>query len=76
MTLFGITVRNSIMLLSHDQHMVREEGCDWNLEIAVRGARERFVPILIRPWSRASGSFPWRSRAARRGGRSRARWRP
>jgi CzcA family heavy metal efflux pump len=46
-TLFGITTRNSIMLLSHFEHLVRAEGCAWGLSTAVRGARERFVPILM-----------------------------
>jgi Cu/Ag efflux pump CusA len=46
-TLFGITTRNSIMLLAHYEHLVRAEDCAWNLETAVRGARERFVPIVM-----------------------------
>lgn len=46
-TLFGITMRNSIMLISHYQHLVRAEGAAWGLETAVRGATERLVPILM-----------------------------
>jgi CzcA family heavy metal efflux pump len=46
-TLFGITTRNSIMMLSHFQHLVVHEGAPWNLETALRGARERFVPIVM-----------------------------
>jgi len=46
-TVFGITTRNSIMLLSHYEHLVRFEGCEWNLATAVRGAHERFSPILM-----------------------------
>ncbi|MBM4228204.1 MAG: efflux RND transporter permease subunit, partial [Gammaproteobacteria bacterium] len=46
-TLFGITVRNSIMLVSHYDHLVRVEGCAWNLETALRGARERLPAILM-----------------------------
>lgn len=46
-TLFGITMRNSIMLISHYQHLVRAEGMAWGLEAAVRGAVERLVPILM-----------------------------
>lgn len=46
-TLFGITVRNSIMLLSHYDHLVQVEGQPWNWETAVRGASERLSPILM-----------------------------
>ncbi len=46
-TLFGITVRNSIMLVSHYEHLVQREGCAWNLDTALRGARERLPAILM-----------------------------
>jgi CzcA family heavy metal efflux pump len=46
-TLFGITLRNSIMLVSHFQHLVDVEGLEWNLETAIRGAQERLPSILI-----------------------------
>ncbi|MDT0636013.1 efflux RND transporter permease subunit [Spectribacter hydrogenooxidans] len=46
-TLFGITVRNSIMLASHYQHLVADEGLPWNAETARRGARERLTAILV-----------------------------
>lgn len=46
-TLFGISARNSIMLVSHFEHLVAEEGCAWNPETALRGATERFVPIMM-----------------------------
>ena len=36
-TLFGITLRNSIMLVSHYQHLVEVEGLPWNAETALRG---------------------------------------
>ncbi|WP_417510635.1 efflux RND transporter permease subunit [Methylophaga sp.] len=46
-TLFGITLRNAIMLVSHYQYMVKEEGAAWNLDTAIRGAQERLPSILI-----------------------------
>ena len=46
-TLFGITVRNSIMLLSHYQHLVEVEGKNWNMETVILGAQERLPSILM-----------------------------
>ncbi|WP_230990616.1 efflux RND transporter permease subunit [Bathymodiolus platifrons methanotrophic gill symbiont] len=46
-TLFGITVRNSIMLLSHYQYLVEQEGLAWNLATALKGAQERLPSILM-----------------------------
>jgi len=46
-TLFGITVRNSIMLLSHYQHLLESEGKVWHLETALAGAQQRLPSILM-----------------------------
>lgn len=46
-TLFGITVRNSIMLVSHYQYLVHKEGLPWDLSTAIRGAQERLPSILM-----------------------------
>ncbi len=46
-TLFGITIRNSIMLVSHYQYLVEEEGLPWNLDVAIQGAQERLPSILM-----------------------------
>ncbi len=46
-TLFGITVRNSIMLVSHYKYLVEEEGLEWNLQTAIQGAQERLPSILM-----------------------------
>lgn len=46
-TLFGITVRNSIMLLSHYQHLVEQEQLPWNFSTALKGAQERLPSILM-----------------------------
>jgi CzcA family heavy metal efflux pump len=57
-TLFGITMRNSIMMISHFDHLVREEGMTWGLEAALRGATERLVPILMTALVTALGLLP------------------
>lgn len=46
-TLFGITVRNSIMLLSHYQYLVEQEGLAWNMNTVLKGAQERLPSILM-----------------------------
>jgi Cu/Ag efflux pump CusA len=46
-TLFGISLRNSIMLISHYEHLVHVDGIPWGVEATVRGASERLIPILM-----------------------------
>ena len=57
-TLFGITTRNAIMLVSHYEHLVVQEGQPWGLATAIRGASERLVPILMTASVTALGLFP------------------
>jgi Cu/Ag efflux pump CusA len=57
-TLFGITLRNSIMLVSHYQHLVNAENCVWNLETCIRGASERLPSILMTALVTALGLLP------------------
>ncbi|HVZ64111.1 MAG TPA: efflux RND transporter permease subunit [Opitutaceae bacterium] len=57
-TLFGITTRNAIMLVSHYEHLVRSEGQPWGAATAIRGASERLVPILMTASVTALGLFP------------------
>jgi Cu/Ag efflux pump CusA len=45
--LFGMAARNTILLVSHYDHLVRAEGCTWSLETALRGAEERLTPVLL-----------------------------
>ncbi len=55
---FGITLRNSIMLMSHYQHLVEVEGVPWGREAMIRGAQERLVPILMTALVTALGLLP------------------
>ncbi|MGZ8252174.1 MAG: efflux RND transporter permease subunit, partial [Methylophilaceae bacterium] len=57
-TLFGITLRNSIMMVSHYQHLVDEENMIWGLETAIRGASERLPSILMTALVTALGLLP------------------
>ena len=57
-TLFGITLRNSIMLISHYERLVAVEGMAWNLETALRGASDRLAPILMTALVTALGLLP------------------
>lgn len=57
-TLFGITARNSIMLLSHFRHLVGVEGCAWDDATCARGAAERARPILMTALVTGLGLLP------------------
>jgi CzcA family heavy metal efflux pump len=46
-TLFGITVRNSIMLLSHCQYLTHQKGMPWNFATISLAAQERLPSILM-----------------------------
>ena len=57
-TLFGITMRNSIMLVSHYEHLVKVERATWGMDTAIRGATERLLPILMTVSVTALGLLP------------------
>jgi CzcA family heavy metal efflux pump len=57
-TLFGISARNAIMLISHYEHLVQSEGVRWSRFTALRGARERLTPILMTAVVTALGLLP------------------
>jgi Cu/Ag efflux pump CusA len=51
-------MRNSIMMISHFEHLVQEEGLTWGLDAAIRGASERLLPILMTALVTALGLLP------------------
>lgn len=57
-TLFGITLRNSIMMISHYQHLIDEENCVWGIDTCIRGASERLPSILMTALVTALGLLP------------------
>jgi len=57
-TLFGITMRNSILLLNHYEHLVHQENHVWSLQTALLGAQERFTPILMTALITGLGLLP------------------
>jgi CzcA family heavy metal efflux pump len=56
--LFGISSRNTIMLISHYEHLVQQEGMRWSRHAVLRGARERLTPILMTATVTALGLLP------------------
>jgi CzcA family heavy metal efflux pump len=57
-TVFGVSARNAILQLAHYEHLVEIEGAAWNAELAVRGANERLIPILMTAAVTALGLAP------------------
>ncbi len=57
-TVFGVSARNAILQLAHYEHLVEVEGHPWSLDLVVRGANERLVPILMTAAVTALGLAP------------------
>ena len=45
--LFGMAARNTILLVSHFDHLVQIESQPWSMATAARGAEERLTPVLL-----------------------------
>lgn len=56
-TLFGIAVRNGILLVNHYKHLVEQEGAT-PYEAIIRGSQERLVPILMTALTAALALVP------------------
>jgi CzcA family heavy metal efflux pump len=57
-TLFGITMRNSVMMISHFEHLVHHEDMTWGINAAIRGASERVVPVVMTALVTGLGLLP------------------
>ena len=57
-TLFGITMRNSIMLVSHYKYLVEVDGKPWDLTTVIQGAQERLPSIMMTALVTALAMFP------------------
>jgi HME family heavy-metal exporter len=56
-TLFGISIRNGILLINHYNHLIEQEGASISTAI-VQGSMERLVPILMTALAAALGLLP------------------
>jgi len=57
-TLFGVAARNAILLLSHVEHLIVDEGHDWSIETLIVATRERMTPILMTALVTGFGLLP------------------
>ena len=57
-TLFGIAVRNGIMLLAHIRRLMVEEGVEELRQAVIRGSSERLAPILMTALSTGIALLP------------------
>ena len=57
-TPFGIATRNSMMTVSHVEHVVREERMTRGLDAAIRGASARLAPVPKTALVTALGLLP------------------
>jgi Cu/Ag efflux pump CusA len=57
-SLFGISTRNSILLISHYEELVTREGKSWDVATAFQGASERLLPIVMTALVVALGLLP------------------
>jgi CzcA family heavy metal efflux pump len=57
-TVFGVSARNAILQLAHYEHLVEAEGEPWSIDVVIRGANERLIPILMTAAVTALGLAP------------------
>lgn len=57
-TLSGISLRNSVMMIAHYEQMVTRDGRPWDAATAAEGAADRMVPILMTSLVTGLGLLP------------------
>jgi CzcA family heavy metal efflux pump len=57
-TVFGIAIRNAIMMISHFLHLEQKEGMPFGPDLVLRGAEERLAPILMTVLTAALALLP------------------
>ncbi|MCJ2087462.1 efflux RND transporter permease subunit [Methylobacterium sp. E-005] len=57
-TLAGISLRNSVMMIAHYEQLVNRDGRPWNPATAAEGAADRMVPILMTSLVTGLGLLP------------------
>jgi CzcA family heavy metal efflux pump len=57
-TVLGIAARNGIMLVSHYRHLQQFEGEPFGVNLVIRGAEERLIPILMTVLTTALALLP------------------
>jgi Cu/Ag efflux pump CusA len=57
-TVFGIAIRNGILLVSHYEHLQKQERMPFGRELILRGAAERLAAILMTASSTALALLP------------------
>jgi CzcA family heavy metal efflux pump len=57
-TLFGITLRNAMMMIAHYEHLVAVDGLSWSEETAIRGAADRLAAVVMTSLVTGLGLLP------------------
>ena len=74
--LFGMAARNTILLISHYDHLVSAESASRGIsQTALRGAEERLTPVLLTALLTGSRCCRWRCSCTSPAMRSKAPWR-
>ena len=57
-TVLGVVARNGIMMITHFQHLEKQEGEEFGPSLVMKGASERLAPILMTALATAFALIP------------------